>query len=684
MRRRSKFLVFLPAAFLLSLALAMAWLLRSESGANFIWKQAGKQLDGQLRAQKLRGSLVSGLVVQGFSYRDDSVSVDSPDIHLSLDIDMFPPALNLTRLDSSSVTVELRGTAADENEESLAGILASLQLPYPVIFDDVNLGELRVLEANQAELFAADNIALQARWHQEWDIIQAELHSLDTDWQISARLLLQQPFVAKGSIAADTLLKLDDDNTLPLQLQADFDGTLERLATRLHSLQHGIEIKGELLDLLTQPGWDLQLDAATLHWPPAGTHSASGIVTAPLLTLDDISLSTQGTVNAFDLQLAALLSGEQIPGGSLELQGNGDGNGLQVDFLRLTGDELAMSATGALGWQEEFTLSADTRIETLHPQRWIPDWPQDYPLYGSLLLDVSTSQLLFSKLDLSVTGLATRLQGEGSYRYGDEVLAADLSWQELAWPIGAASPDITSRNGQLSLQGTLSDWQANGDLQLLASGFPEGRLQLKATGTPDTVHLEIPRGSVLGGEFAGEVDYQAREPEQWSARITADRIQLAPLFPDYPGVLSGTVLAQGEVESPTLRFELIDVRGRIRELDLAAQGKFSLQDGLVEADGLQLRSRSARLDLDGGMAAGQVLKFAAEADDLSELFPEAGGQLQASGELSLDAQAPRLDIKLNADELQWGENHIGQIRTTRQADGSTLLQLDQASLAGRE
>lgn len=687
MKRRSKFLIFLPAGLLLLLTLTVAWLLRSESGARFIFQQASKLIDGQLQVQQLNGSLDSGLALRGFSYRDDSVDITSPDISLSLDLDLFPPALHLRRLDSSSVRIQQLAANEEESETSLGGILNSLQLPYPLSFDAVTLGQLQLLDVNDAQLFAAKDIALQAHWHRRFEINSARFNSLDADWQISGELQLQEPFATEGTIAVETLLQIDDNTSMPVQLQADFDGDLDRLATRIEALQPALTIEGELLDLLTVPGWDLQLAAATLDWPPEPTPTA-GAATDPnqlQLSLNDINLSTQGTVEAFDVQLVADLAGEQIPGGSLELQGNGDSKGFGIGHLRFAGEELKLSATGQLGWQQEFSLSASVLLETLRPQRWLAEWPDEHPLSGEVQLELSQQQLWFSNLTLAIQDVTTQLQAAGSYRFEDEAIAADVSWQSLAWPVGANPPQWSSESGQLELQGTLDDWQANGELQLLASGFPEGQLQLNASGNQDAVNLVIPNGQVLGGQFAGQVNYQWAEPTQWSANITADRISTTPLLPDYPGVVSGTVRAQSAAGSSQLQFELSDVKGRIRELDFTAQGKLSLQGELVEAEGLQLRSSTARLDLDGGMGPGQTLKFSAEAEDLGQFLPEASGQFEASGQVSLDARSPRLEIKLEGEDLRWGEeNHIASIRTEEQADGSTLLRIDSASLNGRE
>jgi translocation and assembly module TamB len=681
MTRRGKVLLFLPTLLLLLLSLAMAWLLRSESGAGFAWRQAGSLLDGELEAGSLSGNLSSGLELKQFSYRDEGVQVTAGRISLSFDLDLFPPALNLARLDSSAVEVQLLDTGS-QPEQSRTEVLSGLRLPYPVRFSEVTVAGLRVLDSSGAELFTASDILARGVWHQRLEIAEARLNSLDTGWQLAGELQLQPPFETSATVTAGTVMQLDDGTRMPLQVQADFTGNLERLEARLQSLQPGFMVEGELRDLLTVPGWNLEGSAARLDWPPVSPGTAGTPGSGALLTLSQLNLSSQGTANAYDVQLAAQLGSEELPSGNLELLGAGDSSGLQLEHFRFAGDELQLSATGGLDWQQQIVLSAHIVIESLQPQRWLPDWPVDHPLHGELQLQLSADQLAFSELALLVDGTATRLQGSGNYHVDSGEISANVNWQSLAWPLGEEIPEWTSVEGQLQAEGSLDAWRAQGELQLQAGDLPEGRLQLDAAGNEEGVQLRIPRGQVLGGTFSGQADYRWTEPQRWSADITAERISIGPLASDFPGILSGRVLAQGQAED--LQFELQDVRGRIRDLDVTAQGKFSLLDSVLQAEGLQLRSGSARLDLDGGMGPGQSLRFAARAEDLSQLWPELAGQLQASGELSLDAAAPRLDIDLNADELHWGEYHISRIRTGAQPDGSTTIMVTDANLGGRE
>jgi translocation and assembly module TamB len=688
MTKRSRFLIFLPAALLLLLTVAMAWLLRSESGARFIFQQANKQIAGQLSVQQLSGNLSSALKLQGITYHDDSVRVSSPDLSLSLDIDIFPPALHLARLDSSSIQIQLLEVSAEDGENSLGDILASLQLPYPVRFGGLKLGEFLILDSDNTELFAAQGIALRGVWNNELELSQAHLNSLDTEWDIAATLQLQPPFKLDGKVNATTVAEIAAGQSLPVQLQAQFKGDLDLLVTELQAQlpapQSSLFIEGELRDLLATPAWDLELSSKALSWPLVTTPAVALADSEPQVALHDIQLSSQGTLASYDIQGAAQLSGEQIPAGATEMIGTGDINGMRLDHFRFAGTELKLSGQVQLGWQESFAVVVDTAVERLLPGLWLPGWPADHPFSGKLHLNLSDEQLELRDILLEISGLATQFEGGIRYQLSDQQLAGDLNWKSLAWPIGAEHPDWSSEDGQLSLQGSLADWAAEGELQLLVSSFPEGQLQLKATGNNDAVRLTIDRGNVLGGQFAGTAEYQWAEPARWSADLSAEQMSISPLLPEYPGVLSGSILAQGEIEQGNLQVELRRVYGNIRGLDLTAEGKLSLQDSIFSAQGLELKSNSARLELDGSLETGQSLKFLAHADELADVFPEISGRLHASGLVSADAQSPVIDIELEADRIQWGENAIASIRSQDGPNGSRVIEVAEATIAGRE
>jgi len=701
--RRNKFLIFLPALLLLLLTILMAWLLRTESGAGFVWQQISRLIEGNMQAQSLSGDLSATLLVQGFEFNNDSARVLSPAISLSLKFDIFPPAIHVSQLHSEDLRIQLLENPNKDEERSLADIVASLKLPLPLRLESVNLESLQILDVEGAELFLARNISLQADWHRTLDIEHFKAHSLNTDWNARAKLQLGSPFSLEGKVNAASLVPVADGQSLPVDWLAEFSGNLSSLKTQVQLDQPGVYMEGRLLDLLTTPAWNLQLQSAQLDWPLAANQGLADAA-QPEISLRDILLSSQGTWANYDLQLAAQLSGEQIPEVTIDLIGNGERKNADFEHLRLSGPEVSFIGRGQLGsgnldsgnfatedhdGQELFGFSTQGRIEYLHPERWLADWPQAHPLTGELSLSVSEAQVEVTNVALEITGRDTRVQGEGLYQFNDGRMTAEVAWQSLSWPLNAddgaaAGSGIFSRSGQLTLAGQADDWSAQGDLLLQAANLPEGRMQLNATGNQQAAALVIDKGNVLGGEFAGTVDYQWAEPAGWSVQLTANQISTTALLPDFPGVLSGTVWAQGAMDSTLLQFDLRDVNGQIRGRPIAASGKFSLRDWAIEADNLQLHSGSAHLQLDGGMGPEQQLRFSARVDELSELWPEASGRLQARGKLSLDARSPLLDINLTADELHWGENQIASIRTENGPDGSQIFRISQATLAGRE
>ena len=89
MIRRRLALLFLPTLLILLLAAGFAWLLRSESGAQWLWQRLAAAVPGELRTQQLRGDLQSGLVFEQLSYRDAGLALAADTVALRLDLDLL-------------------------------------------------------------------------------------------------------------------------------------------------------------------------------------------------------------------------------------------------------------------------------------------------------------------------------------------------------------------------------------------------------------------------------------------------------------------------------------------------------------------------------------------------------------------------------------------------------------------
>jgi len=678
MIRRRLILLFLPTALLLLLAGAMAWLLHTESGAGWAWQQASKMVPGELLAGSVDGTLRSGLVLNDFSFGNESVSIQSARIGAELKFDLFPPAISVQRLNIGELQVQLLDTGEQEPESNLAETIEGLQLPMPLRLSQVSVGRLTVLNASGEEQFRALDIRLDARWQEHISLSQASLQAFDTDWMIEGELGLQAPFDLDASVSSRTLAKTAEDRSMILQGQSRFKGTLQRLDTQLSFQQPDIQVDGELLDLLSTPNFRLQLQANTLNWPLDADPESSDPTLLPVVSLAELSLKIEGAIEQFLIKLDSDISGEQIPNSRVNLAGTGNLEGVSIEELQLSGPEAALTATAELSWEEDFAWSASTDISRLDPRRWLEDWPEAHPVNGKVNLAMSADRLEFSELQLNIHDLETVASGFGEYQLSQGVIAGELSWQTLAWPLGAGESSWSSEYGQLKISGHPDEWTADGELALLVSGFPEGILRLTGGGNSESLQLAIERGEILGGHFSGQANFSWLAPSTWSADINAEDIDITPLLPDYPGIVSGKILASGEVENERMQFDIKQLNGQVRGLELSAQGKLALRGLELSAENLRVRSGDAQLTLDGNPSKPEGLAFSARINALQDLLADASGSLHADGAISLDPAAPRLDLDVSADDLVLGDTHIASIRTQSFDRNNIILEIDQA------
>ncbi len=70
-------LVILDAVMIVLAFLLAYWLLNSEAGARFAWRQAEAAAGARLSAERVSGTLSGGLEIRGLSFRDESLELDA-------------------------------------------------------------------------------------------------------------------------------------------------------------------------------------------------------------------------------------------------------------------------------------------------------------------------------------------------------------------------------------------------------------------------------------------------------------------------------------------------------------------------------------------------------------------------------------------------------------------------------
>ena len=75
-----------------------------------------------------------------------------------------------------------------------------------------------------------------------------------------------------------------------------------------------------------------------------------------------------------------------------------------------------------------------------------------------------------------------------------------------------------------------------------------GQFEIDARGNRDSASGRILDSKVLGGRASGEVAYAWRDQQPWVVGVDLTNVNLAPLVPDWPAVVSGRLDSEGTVD----------------------------------------------------------------------------------------------------------------------------------------
>ena len=425
--------------------------------------------------------------------------------------------------------------------------------------------------------------------------------------------------------------------------------------------QPALTVEGHARDLLTMPIWDLHLQNDALQWPLASATAG----TPPRVALHQVAAQITGTLHQYELKLQGILDLQdglgESPGdgrngrllGDLSLQAKGDPNGLQLEQLTLSGDWVSLTATGPVAWADGFRVQLASQVGMFNPGRWIPDWPADQPVHGTLDAQWQQARLTVPAFNLQAGNSEFHITGSGDFDPEKNTSKADLGWQSLQWPLVAAEPVVRSDSGQLRLSGHPEDWTLAGSIQVQAGNWPQGDLIVSGHGNLESVQLQIQQGEVLGGQFAGQASYSWVDQRPWSADLAAKSLDITALADGYPLVISGNVTANGLAKSNTLAVNIQKLTGRAHGQPVEASGEIALEAGLLRARDLLIRSGSSHLALNGTVQDPAGMRFSGQVDSLASFLDQASGSIAGDGRISLDPANPAFELKLQGSELAW-------------------------------
>ena len=152
-------------------------------------------------------------------------------------------------------------------------------------------------------------------------------------------------------------------------------------------------------------------------------------------------IDSQGNLGNHALQAEARIDGTGLPALQARVVGSGDYTGVAVERLELAGETLQLDGAGRFDWSPALGLRLDAAVARFDPQPWFAAWNDAAPASGRIAIAWSSKSFEFQVLEAVAPGTLEGLQASGRLAGSDGpagIVNAELAWQGLAWPPGAA------------------------------------------------------------------------------------------------------------------------------------------------------------------------------------------------------------------------------------------------------
>ncbi|MCR2745097.1 translocation/assembly module TamB domain-containing protein [Limnobacter parvus] len=225
------FLVFL--LIVVGVATSSFWLIKTEQGVQFAFRQAEQWLAGnttqKLVVGNVRGTLWQGLYIDTLSWQDGNNSVQAEQVYIQVD---FPVLLSrkvvVNTLSADSIRAQFPPT---EEEQDPFVLPERIELSSELELQNLAVGEVVFNDQTFNNLAGKASVK-----NGRLDVAQLSLTTQNTDLNAQLNVVLEKPYLLNGFVTAQ---KNFEDVALDAKLLAQ--GSVERLELTLNALGQNLE-----------------------------------------------------------------------------------------------------------------------------------------------------------------------------------------------------------------------------------------------------------------------------------------------------------------------------------------------------------------------------------------------------------------------------------------------------------
>lgn len=454
---------------------------------------------------------------------------------------------------------------------------------------------------------------------------------------------------------ADWPEKLRIDSKLVAQLDGDkFQVHQFKIQLPPTNAQLLLKAEGKLA------GAEIQLNPVTLdwqqlQWPLVGT---------ALAKIKTGQLKITGTPKNYQLNLETeLTETKQVPATNLTIIGSGNLQQFNLETLRSRTLNGQIYANGKLKWQPKLEGNLNLTTNGINIQKFWQDWPKQHSIKSKIVAQIIGEDFKIQQFDIEIPPTKTKIaiNGFGKLAGENSQFDTNLTWENVKWPL-VDSPALLSINkGNLAVFGTAQSYQMRLNTDLQGKDIPAGSWQASGFGNLEQFNLNSLHTDILTGylDLSGQVRWKPKI--DWSFAFKGDKINPGVKWADFPGKIAIDIRNQGRLNQGKLEttVNIKHIKGKLRDYPLQLQAQeISIQGTSYKINNFRFNSGKNYIIADGKLGNKSKLTWEINIPNLSNLLPEAKGNIVGKGKVTGPINLPHIVATLKAKHLSLADNKL--------------------------
>lgn len=295
--------------------------------------------------------------------------------------------------------------------------------------------------------------------------------------------------------------------------------------------------------------------------------------------------------------------------------------------------------------------------------------------YGTLTakIDGNISKQIIEINDLlvSMNEKPTRLMAKGKIDLSNENSKVEISanWNDLNWPL-LDEPQIKSKKGELTVLGTLDDYQLQSKAILHVREYPQATLSMIGVGDKKSLTLNQLTANILEGSIKGSSKIQWQPELKVQVDLSGKNINPQPLAEDWPGKLNFQLKAKSSKQEKNIAatFEQLQIDGMLRGYKMRLDAKGDYANEILNLQQFELSSGESLLILKGAIGEALNVSWKIDSDNINSLVPNTSGKISGMGIAKGSIKKPLLKGTLSGNALRYQEYNLESLKLDMDVD----------------